>query len=88
MKTKFLKQFYKDIDKIPSQILRVELIPSIQNVKASAAPAGIRGLKKLSGQKNAFRRTIQDFRIGILIENDNVEFVRILHRKDIYKVFP
>jgi len=48
----------------------------------------IRNLKKLKGYKNLFRIKIGDFRIGIFIENDTVEFARVVHHKDIYKLFP
>jgi mRNA interferase RelE/StbE len=88
MKTEFLKQFIKDADKLSVQSVRNEVIKAINNVEDSASPAGIRGLKKLSGCKNAFRIKIGDYRIGIFIEKDIVEFARVVHRKDIYKVFP
>jgi mRNA interferase RelE/StbE len=88
MKTRFLKQFIRDIDKLSLQSVNAEVINAIINVEESSSPAGIRGLKKLSGCKNAFRIKIGDYRIGIFIEKDIVEFARIVHRKDIYKVFP
>ena len=88
MKTGFLKQFIRDTEKLSIQSVRNEIIKVIKNVKDSASPAGIRGLKKLSGCKNAFRIKIGDYRIGIFIEHDIVEFARVVHRKDIYKVFP
>jgi len=88
MKTEFLKQFIRDTDKLSVQSIRNEVIKAIKNVEDSASPAGIRGLKKLSGYKNAFRIKIGDYRIGIFIEKNNVEFARVVHRKEIYKVFP
>ncbi len=88
MKTGFLKQFIRDTEKLSVQSVRNEIIKVIKNVEDSASPAGIRGLKKLSGCKNAFRIKIGDYRIGIFIEHDIVEFARVVHRKDIYKVFP
>jgi len=88
MKTEFLKQFLRDADKLTIQSVRNEVIKAIKNVEESASPAGIKGLKKLSGYKNAFRIKIGDYRIGVIIEKNNVEFVRVVHRKDIYKVFP
>ena len=88
MKTEFLKQFLKDTDKLSVQSVRNEVIKAIKNVEDSAATTGIRGLKKLSGYKNAYRIKIGDYRIGIFIEKDIVEFARVVHRKDIYKVFP
>ena len=88
MKTEFLKQFLKDADKLAVQSVRNEVIKAIKNVEDSSATTGIRGLKKLSGYKNVYRIKIGDYRIGIFIENDIVEFARVVHRKDVYKVFP
>jgi len=51
MKTGFLKQFIRDTDKLSSQSVRNEVIKAIKNVEDLASPAGIRGLKKLSGCK-------------------------------------
>ena len=48
----------------------------------------INQLKKLKGYKSAFRIKVGDYRIGLFIENDVIEFARILHRKDIYNLFP
>jgi mRNA interferase RelE/StbE len=48
----------------------------------------INNRRKLIGYPNYHRIKIGDFRIGICINDDTVYFVRFLHRKDIYKVFP
>ncbi len=88
MKTEFLKQFLRDADKLSTQSVRNEVIKAIKNVEDSTSAAEIKGLKKLSGYKNAFRIKIGDYRIGVFIVKNNVEFARVIHRKDIYKVFP
>jgi len=70
------------------QSVRYEVIKAIKNVEDSTSRSQIKGLKKLKGYKNAFRIKIGDYRIGIFIERNNVEFARVIHRKDIYKIFP
>ena len=88
MKTEFLKQFDKDAKSISVQSVRTDIIKSIKNVENSTSRSQIKGLKKLKGYKNAFRIKIGDYRIGIFIERNTVEFARVIHRKDIYKIFP
>jgi mRNA interferase RelE/StbE len=88
MKTEFLKQFYKDIDKIELDSVKKDISDSITDVENASKPTEIRGIKKLSGYKYAFRIKIGDYRIGMFIEKGTVEFARVVHRKDIYKVFP
>ena len=45
-------------------------------------------LRKLKSGKNRWRIRIGDYRVGLEIEEGTVIFVRILHRRDIYKHFP
>lgn len=88
MKTEFLKQFEKDLDKLLFQNIKNDIAAVIENAENAAKIADIKGLKKLSGYKFAYRIRIGDYRIGVFIEKNIVEFARIAHRKDIYKVFP
>ena len=55
MKTEFLKRFEKDIDNITLQSVKDEVMKIIRNVEDSANISEIKGLKKLSGYKNAYR---------------------------------
>ena len=61
---------------------------AIENVEAATRKTEIKNLKKLTGYKHAYRIKIRDYRIGVYIEKDVVEFARVNHRKDIYKIFP
>ncbi|NVO02771.1 MAG: type II toxin-antitoxin system RelE/ParE family toxin [Bacteroidetes bacterium] len=88
MKTEFLRHFEKDIDKLSQITIRINVSDAVLNVEKAKKISEIKGLKKLAGFKNVFRIKIGDYRIGLFIENDVVEFARVVHRKDIYKVFP
>ena len=88
MQIVFLSKFSKDLSKInqPKVLADIEkAIIQIENVKTTIE---INQLKKLKGYKSAFRIKVGDYRIGLFIENDVIEFARILHRKDIYNLFP
>lgn len=88
MKAEFLKQFYKDLNKITLQSTLDDIIASVKNVEEAASMREIKNFKRLKGYKNVYRIKVGDYRIGVFIENDVVEFARIVHRKDIYRVFP
>lgn len=45
-------------------------------------------LKKMSGASGFYRIRMGDYRIGVAVEAGVVEFVRVLHRRDIYRYFP
>ncbi len=88
MKIVFEKKFLKDIVAIDNKRTKragekiIEQAEKVENLNE------ISTLKKLKGYKNAYRIRVGDYRIGICIEQDTIEFVRFLHRKDIYKYFP
>jgi mRNA interferase RelE/StbE len=88
MNVEYLDKFYKDIDKISSKIVKKKIIELIQQIENSSDISQISNVKKLVGFTNAYRIRIGDYRIGIFFQDDIVIFARILHRKDIYKLFP
>ena len=88
MKTEFLKQFHKDLDKITLIKIKNDVVNIIINVELATNISEIKDIKKLSGYKNAYRIKTGNYRIGVFIENNVVEFARFTHRKDIYKIFP
>ena len=88
MKTIFLNSFLKDINKLSLQSVKDDIQKTILNVEKANSIKEIKNIKKLSGFKYAYRIKIGDYRIGLFIENNTVEFARVIHRKDIYKTFP
>ncbi len=83
MKVVFEKKFLKDIVAIDNKRTKragekiIEQAEKVENLNEISV------LKKLKGYKNAYRIRVGDYRIGICIEQDTIEFVRFLHRKDI-----
>jgi mRNA interferase RelE/StbE len=88
VRTVFLGQFLRDLDKIKEKGMKDRVAEIIQQVENADSSGGIRNLKKLRGHSIAYRIKIGSYRIGLFIENDIVEFARFIHRKDIYKKFP
>jgi mRNA interferase RelE/StbE len=88
MEVRIDKTFRKDTRKIKDQVLLNKIADTIQNVQKSNDLSQIRHLKKLRGSSTDFRIKIGDYRLGIIITESKIEFIRCLHRKDIYKFFP
>ncbi len=42
----------------------------------------------MSGADGFFRLRVGDYRIGLAVDGDTVDVVRVLHRRDIYRAFP
>lgn len=88
MQVEFLKKFSKDIDHITIKAVKNNLAKLIRLMESEENLNNIPHLKKLAGHKAAYRIRLGDYRVGFFYENHKVTFARIIHRKDIYKVFP
>ncbi len=85
----FKKSFTKDLKKRKTDKSLLERVSqTIQEVEEAQDIHSIRNLKKLKAQGNHYRIRIGDYRLGLVIENDTVSFVRCLHRSDVYRYFP
>jgi mRNA interferase RelE/StbE len=88
MKTAFRKSFVRDLKKVKDQRLLARVRKIIEAVEAAADLRAIEDLKQLSGTTNYYRIRVGEYRIGVVIEEATVEFVRFLPRRDLYRFFP
>lgn len=88
MKVAYLKNFSKDLDKIKKPKDHQAILEIIDLVKEVKNITEIPGVKKLTGYDDAFRIRSGDYRVGVFVSEELVEFARVAHRKDIYKIFP
>jgi mRNA interferase RelE/StbE len=88
MKVVYTERFDKDLDKIKDKSLKKSIDNTITKVKLATDIHELSNMKKIKGHETAYRIRIGDYRIGIFVKDNIVIFVRILHRKDIYKSFP
>jgi mRNA interferase RelE/StbE len=88
MQVEFLDKFGKDLDKLNQPFVKTAVRKAIIRIEQANSLNEIPHIKKLSGHKSEYRIRIGDYRIGIFVDGNKVQFARVLHRKDIYKVFP
>jgi mRNA-degrading endonuclease RelE of RelBE toxin-antitoxin system len=81
------KSFEKDSAKLPVQFQN-QLSRIIEGIIMSKKLSEIPSCKKMIGYKSAYRIKMHNYRIGFFFENQIIELVRVLNRKDIYKYFP
>jgi mRNA interferase RelE/StbE len=60
----------------------------IEEVEAAEDLGTIVALKKLQGYQIYYRVRVGDYRLGLMVVNEEIIFVRALHRKEIYRYFP
>ncbi len=82
--------FFKDLTKLKDKSLYKRIDKIIEEIKRARNLSEIKNLKKLAiGRSNDYYRLrIADYRIGIRFIDSKIVFVRILHRKEIYRYFP
>ena len=92
IKIEYSKKFLKDLKKLKKKNRKFYeeikkfcfiTLPAIKDVDS------ISKIKKLKNHNIYFRIRINKFRIGLKKINDNkIQLLRVLHRKDIYTYFP
>lgn len=89
MRTEFRKSFVKDLKrhaKDKQLLARIQGI--ILEVEAADTLTAINNLKKLKAEGSYFRIRSGNYRLGLIVKNETVTFVRALHRSEIYRYFP
>ena len=86
----FKPSFIKDFKKLPKNIKADVRKICSEDFLIAKDLMEIRqvDIKLIKGFKNYFRVRIGDYRIGFKKEDQSVVFMRVKHRKDIYKIFP
>jgi mRNA interferase RelE/StbE len=89
MKIEYSELFLKDLKKLKSTTnylaikrLCFEELPECESL------AHINHLKKIRGYTSYYRIRIGDYRVGIKDDGHVILVMRVMHRKDIYRVFP
>ncbi len=88
MKVEFRESFLRDLKKIKDKKIRKEVKRIIDELESGFSQYNIKEIKKITGYKDLYRIKMGDYRIGIKKDKERLIFVRILHRKDIYRYFP
>jgi mRNA interferase RelE/StbE len=89
MNVEFDKSFLKSLKRINDKNILSRIEKAIISLENAPTLENISGLKKLSGYTAYYRLRIGDYRFGFeKISNQTIRLIIILHRKDIYKIFP
>jgi mRNA interferase RelE/StbE len=88
VKLTFRQSFTRDLKKVKDITMLDKIKKMIERIEAAQNMSQIEGLTKLSGTSSYYRIRIGDYRLGILLRGNELEFVRCLHRREIYRYFP
>jgi mRNA interferase RelE/StbE len=88
MKVTFRRSFARDLRKVKDQSILDRVRRAIEQVERASTTQEVRDLKKMGGAGTFYRIRVGDYRLGVVVEADQVDFVRCLPRRDIYRFFP
>ncbi|MBF0258093.1 MAG: type II toxin-antitoxin system RelE/ParE family toxin [Desulfamplus sp.] len=88
MKVAFKASFARDLKHIKDKRLFKNIQEVIETTKNALDISTLQHLKKMQGHDNFYRIRSGDHRIGIELVDDQIVFIRVLHRKDVYRYFP
>lgn len=88
MKVLFRSSFHRDLKKVQEKGILLKVKECIIQAENAKSIADIPGIKKMSGSKGYHRIRVQEYRVGVFIFGDRIEFVCFLHRREVYKYFP
>jgi mRNA interferase RelE/StbE len=88
MQVFYEKSFLKDIKKINDKNIANKLKKILNKFEEEKSLTAFLNVKKLKGFDNFYRIKIGNYRLGFKYENESIEVIRFLHRKDMYKLFP
>ena len=83
------RTFYKELARLPKTVRgRVEKLAFGNEIQKDPFLGG--KVEKMVGYKTYYKIRVGDYRIGVQIERHHrtVKFMRVLHRKEIYRLFP
>lgn len=89
MNIEYLPTFIKDLKSLRgTPVYKTIYQLAFEDIPNTDNPSELSNLKKLKGSSTAYRIRVGNYRIGIFITNDKIQFSRVLHRREIYRYFP
>ena len=88
MKTFYQKRFLKDLIQVPAKVRKqiaefvFEEAPRFHSINDSVK------IERMIGYPSYYKIRFGVYRVGLKKENESLIFIRVLHRKEIYRYFP
>ena len=89
MEVHYRQAFLKDLKRLKRHSIYNEIfelvftaLPNINSLR------DISDVKVMKGHINRYRIRRRDYRIGIEVQENIIEIVRVLHRREFYRYFP
>jgi len=88
VKVTFRASFHRDLKKVKDKDILQKVKEHILMAEEANSLAELTHIKKISGASGHYRIRVHEYRMGVFVSGDEVEFVRCLHRREVYRFFP
>jgi mRNA-degrading endonuclease RelE of RelBE toxin-antitoxin system len=89
MKVEYRKLFLKDLKKLKNQSVYQQILDfTFKQLPEAKSLQDLSQIKAMKGYPNRYRIRIGNYRIGIEVNQDKIEIMRVLHRREFYRYFP
>jgi len=89
VEVRYRKSFLRDLKKLKGQSVYDRIFEfAFTALPEADSLRDVTGVKVMRGYPNRYRIRIGNYRIGIEVHGDNVEVMRVLHRREFYRYFP
>ena len=89
MKVQYRQSFLRDLKKLKRRPVYDRIfefafttLPEVDRLR------DVTGVEAMRGYPNRYRVRIGNYRVGIEVHGNNVEVMRVLHRREFYRYFP
>ncbi|CCI15253.1 conserved hypothetical protein [Microcystis aeruginosa PCC 9807] len=89
MEVEYRQLFLKDLKKLKKQPIYDQIVDiAFERLPLAINLEVLSNIKAMKGYPNRYRIRVGDYRIGIEVQGNKVEMMRVIHRQDFYRYFP
>lgn len=89
MEVQYRRSFLRDLKKLKGQPVYDKIFElAFTTLPEADRLRDVTGVKAMRDYPNRYRIRIGNYRVGIEVHGDNVEVMRVLHRREFYRYFP
>lgn len=85
---RFKASFASDLRALKDKSFLERVKALIATIESAETLLEIPNLKKSRGGGAYYRVRLGDYRVGLVVEENAIVFVRMLHRREVYRYFP
>jgi mRNA interferase RelE/StbE len=86
MTATFRKSFARDLKTIRDPSILDHVRRVIEQVEAASTLRDLGDFQRLSGAESHYRLNVGDYRLAVVFDGKDIEFVRCVHRSELHRI--